>query len=322
MDTFFEYKCETCQKTFDENTKYSGHMINCGKLDYECSICDCKFRNQKELDLHISNHRCEICNSIFTQPGAIGLHMKNIHGKNTYPCDMCEKVFTAYATRYTHIRRDHLIMKYECEICNQEFTGSGNLKSHIVNIHENSKKHECNICHKTFNQDTNLKWHKNKWHKDGQNFQCDQCKANFLTLIDLENHKLNFHEEKWPCKVCDKIFDKRILLWNHDKRVHKGIKRHQCSECAKKFYAIGDLKKHSNVHISDSTYNCQFCKIKFKLEKSLVIHIHKVHINSKKTKHCQLCNKAFTNRLKIEAHIKHNQRLSQKEELLILFQSV
>ena len=89
MDKVFEYKCEICQKTFDKKTKYSGHMINCGKIDYKCNICDCKFRNQKELELHKSKHRCEM----FTQPGAKGLHMKNIHGKHTYPCNMCEKVF-------------------------------------------------------------------------------------------------------------------------------------------------------------------------------------------------------------------------------------
>ena len=250
-----EYQCEHCQKTFakKDRRQYAGHLTTCGKLNYKCSICDCKFRNEKVLRHHISKHKCEICNSIFTQPGAKGLHMTNIHGKNKYQCDMCEKVFTADATRYTHIQRDHLKRKYRCDICNEDFSAKQNLKSHMINIHENIQKHECNICHKGFNQVGNLNWHKNRWHNNGQNFQCEQCKANFVTLEDLEKHKLNIHDGKWPCKLCDKIFSKRIFLWNHDNRIHKELKKHTCLKCPKTFYDIGDLKKHYNVHVSDSS---------------------------------------------------------------------
>ena len=59
MDESSEYKCDNCQKTFakKDQKKYAGHLTNCGKLNYRCSICNCKFRNQESLGLHLSKHQ-------------------------------------------------------------------------------------------------------------------------------------------------------------------------------------------------------------------------------------------------------------------------
>ena len=118
MDKPLEYKCDQCQKTFAEKNQYASHRSSCGKMNFKCSICDCKFRNQNALGLHISKHKCEICNKVFSKPEHKVRHMKNVHGKNEYSCKVCEKVFKFETKLHLHIRKDHLEKKNKLPTCN------------------------------------------------------------------------------------------------------------------------------------------------------------------------------------------------------------
>ena len=93
MDKPTEYKCEKCQKTFDKKNQFENHLITCGNENYKCSICDNSFDNQKALGLHISIHKCDLCNIVFAEPNSKVIHMKNVHQEKKSKCDNCYKEF-------------------------------------------------------------------------------------------------------------------------------------------------------------------------------------------------------------------------------------
>ena len=100
MDDSTEYKCENCQKTFDNERQYVGHMSNCSKNHYKCSICKNVFQNQEALGIHISKHKsvlpypCDEFESKIDNETHTKEHKKSKHSTEIYNCQQCSKVCT------------------------------------------------------------------------------------------------------------------------------------------------------------------------------------------------------------------------------------
>ena len=114
MDKTLKYKCDKCQKTFAEKNQYGGHRSKCGKMNFKCSICDRKFRNQKGLGLHMSKHKCEVCNKVFPKPEYKVSHMKNVHGKNEYLCKYV-KMFLHLNQHCNFISEETILRRKRCQ---------------------------------------------------------------------------------------------------------------------------------------------------------------------------------------------------------------
>ena len=185
-------------------------------MNFKYSICDCKFRNQNALGLHISKHKCEICNKVFSKPERKVSHMKNVHGKNEYSCKVCEKVFKFETRLNLHIRRDHLEKK--------------------------NKLPTCNICGISFSYDYVLKGHIKSIHEGELPYLCDECELKFSS--DMKNHKARIHStDIHNCQKCDKVCKNKKALKQHINQVHIRPIHHKCTHCEKTFSNRGDMRK-------------------------------------------------------------------------------
>ncbi len=75
----------------------------------------------------------------------------------------------------------------------------------------------------------------------------------------------------YPCKYCDKTFQRRTSLNTHI-RVHKGFKKYVCDICQQKFGQASTLRAHKrenhgeNAGIHEGTADfvtCQQCRLQF-----------------------------------------------------------
>ena len=51
----------------------------------------------------------------------------------------------------------------------------------------------------------------------------------------------------------------------------------QCDQCDKKFYKLGNLKRHKFIHTEDKPFQCDQCDKKFNQLTRLKTHKHRLH---------------------------------------------
>lgn len=52
----------------------------------------------------------------------------------------------------------------------------------------------------------------------------------------------------YPCKKCDRKFNRPHKLYAHTKSVHEGIRDHKCDRCEKSYITAHELKAHTRTH--------------------------------------------------------------------------
>ncbi len=93
----------------------------------------------------------------------------------------------------------------------------------------------------------------------------------------------------FSCPVCEKIYTSKLLLENHNKNVHLGIKNYSCSVCGKYFTTKVNLNRHKTIH-TDSCLKCEICG-KTEMDKKHLDQHMVVHSNIRNFV-CE-CGKAF-----------------------------
>jgi KRAB domain-containing zinc finger protein len=138
------------------------------------------------------------------------------------------------------------------------------------------------------------------WHT--KPFACDLCDQKFSRQIRLDSHKRRHNDVKqikteFKCKQkgCEEVFENYAKFYNHS-RIH--LPEISCPFCRKlvKAYRFTDHKK---MHTNPLT--CSLCDEKFPRKKDLEAHKNRVH--DKNMFKCDLCPKAFSNKVGIRCHI-------------------
>ena len=143
METVFT--CEICGKNIKKaKGALEEHMnIHLGIKDYECDVCEMRFRTKQRLTLHKQKHS----------------------DKSNYACNECGKSFKGYQNFFLHKRRHKGIKPHKCTMCDMRFFQPYMLKTHMV-YHTGEKNYHCISCNLSYYSPRDLKKHNNRHHND------------------------------------------------------------------------------------------------------------------------------------------------------------
>ena len=202
---------------------------------------------------------------------------------------------------------------YKCSRCpttSVTFSSSKALQTHHLTCHSLEIKYECHKCGHHFKQKIeSAKSARTVYTQTGLDyFICEVCCKRLASFAEVEQHKALEHrenykvgtpEDRFSCKYCDKIFQFRSLLVNHE-MIHTGEKPHACPYCSKTFRRKGQLDVHVNIHTKQTIYMCGECDARFYQATTLHHHLRSRH---QQWRHeCQYCKKLHVTKRDKEEH--------------------
>ncbi|XP_030026421.2 zinc finger protein 37 [Manduca sexta] len=225
-----------------------------------------------------SNHKCHICNQVFTSNHMLSAHMKRHTTNARYSCSECGKTFSQLRNFKYHmsIHRGTREFAATCTVCGKYFNDRGYLSSHMK-IHRNRKEYKCTQCPKSFNQRVAYNMHM-RIHTGVKPHVCEECGKAFSRKMLLKQHQRTHSGERpYSCPHCDKRFADRSNMTLH-LRLHTGVKPFSCTLCPKSFTKKHHLKSHLNFHTGSKPYSCPRCKLAFTQSSNMRTHMKKCNV--------------------------------------------
>eukprot|EP00079_Xenopus_tropicalis_P009132 XP_002932890.1 PREDICTED: zinc finger protein 770 [Xenopus tropicalis] len=155
------------------------------------------------------------------------------------------------------------------------------------------KPYVCDTCPKEFETPSKLARHY-LTHTGQKPFQCQDCPKSFQQLVHLERHKRT-HIRPFQCKICLLNFKKHETLSKHQQK-HHGFPSSE----------VKSGKKPSTAYQKNSAPSfCTSCSVVFATEESRRLHQCDFEdaFPNKKLSHCDICEKVFASRSKLERHV-------------------
>ncbi|XP_052753060.1 zinc finger protein ZFP2-like [Galleria mellonella] len=264
------YKCSECGLTRISRLTIKDHYTayHCyGYYQYNCPHCSKIFKRQVSLRKHISySHTnkervsCAYCHKSYVNKEVLKGHMIMRHPKEVaggevhkkYVCQECGMAFKAPSHLKNHSIKHSHRRDYYCVECDKSFKSNSSLKQHLKTAAPHINYIElplpCLHCEKRFAIRRDLERHTNRVHLNIKPFQCDRCDKAYVNGWSLNEHKRMIHEGykrplKFPCPMCDKVFDRNQILKGHI-RTHTGERPYQCSRCPAQFSQASILGTH------------------------------------------------------------------------------
>ena len=135
-------------------------------------------------------------------------------------------------------------------------------------------------------------------------------------FIDDEKLKTEFilNEAELKCIPCDKTFSTKIIMKQHFKYIHEGIK-HSCEQCNYKGATPEQVKMHTDAKHKGIKHPCNMCDYKASYPHGLKRHIKFVHLGEKvekvkkeeselKQHQCHHCVKLFSSISNLNHHVR------------------
>jgi uncharacterized C2H2 Zn-finger protein len=355
------YKCKCCESVFEAKKDLIAHLKSEHDLPkirelYKCQSCEETFTRMTVLESHLrsahntSLYTCDLClpNRRFYNKSRQNKHIKRFHNTELIPCTHCGKMFTEYGMRH-HMRKEHdekPEKKFNCDQCPFATHSHDSLKSHKLNIHdETSKKFECEKCHKKFRFPYKLKEHvchgelegeRNRTCGPRKTVTCLECGVEVGGPQGLANHYRVTHKKLPPghrakgkepliCDQCSDIFITEDALTNHINNKHSHPEERQCPECGKEFSGLLYLSQHYKaIHggvlpsmVDRETFLCDQCPSVFFAKGSLQWHQNQHHLKltdpkrtTAKRKQCPHCPKTFIAQITYTEHIRSKHEMN------------
>ena len=154
----------------------------------------------------------------------------------------------------------------------------------------------------------------NSVHEGLKQHKCDICAQAFSKGRQLRLHIKTVHEGQHKCEICEKVFNKLCNLQSHMKIAHteetsneKTNNEHKCDHCDEIFRVLPDLQIHSKeVHGILKIHKCEICNKDFSKRTHLNAHLAIVHEQGDlpTTTICDLCGKELSNQNSLREHRK------------------
>ncbi len=136
------FSCDKCEKQFATQSKLKSHLKT--HEGYRCGREGCAFVANKWTELrkhialfHNTCHKCDICDKKFNNSYNLNLHKETIHSesKEKLICDYegCDRTYSRKSSLMTHIRSCHNRQQFKCthEDCDKSFRHKKSLNKHL-----------------------------------------------------------------------------------------------------------------------------------------------------------------------------------------------
>ena len=229
-------KCQHCNKIFSRPGLLKQHILTTheGIKPFKCDKCDKMFALPDALKRHNDSshlgikHMCHLCGKSFKCANYVKQHVLSFHEGANLKCDVCGKTFSTEDNLKTHNCNGGLEFKCEYTQCNgKTWKSKGELNKHVSIVHD---KKICTICGKLIVAHY-LKQHMIATHNmksEKQDLKCEICQKEFAKPYLLKKHMYTHTGVKpYKCQFCGQSFADSSNRINHERAVHKGIKRSQ-----------------------------------------------------------------------------------------------
>ena len=267
---YFEKYGEVGYSIKQEIVEDSEYLEEPGELydNYLEDVEDADDEDELEFDISdIHDTTCPLCQKSFSSIQSCQRHVQSIHQKRKHKCDYCDSTFTQLSSKKTHMLKKHSdcteenpVLKQEdgfegpaneeslenltCELCVKKFATAGSLRRHIKVQHQGVRI-PCNFCDAQFTQGNALQRHMISKHPEEFEKQEKQKQA------EKENDQFDVsHINSTICEYCNETFCSIPSCRRHVQVVHKGL-RYKCDFCDKTYPQLYGRKVHMLKHHPD-----------------------------------------------------------------------
>uniref|UniRef100_A0A8D8AIL9 Zinc finger protein 26 n=1 Tax=Culex pipiens TaxID=7175 RepID=A0A8D8AIL9_CULPI len=237
-------------------------------------------------ELPVKPTQCCGCRLSCANMEELHAHFKAVHAQNRTPSSEIKKGLQECSQCYKLIRskNSHRPRSLRCKLCGEMFSKWYGATLHYKNKHRPGKRPEpkiCCGCHERFQTTAELKIHANLTH--------------FPNRLP--------HDEKRPfvCEICYKNYPDHTGLHQHQRRLAKDSKPHQCTQCERSFHFLNALRDHELMHKQEKTLPCPKCPALFITQHSLRKHIARHEMPPTKFQ-CATCAKCFKSQKSLREH--------------------
>ena len=302
------FKCKHCAEKeftsahlFHQHIQLSHPKQDCSAIThfYHCNKCSRKYGHRCDLTKHLKSHSdnrpyvCayENCEKAFKRKDTLSKH-QDIHAaagdtmkNSTLEEDDIIEILqwldpTLKALIHTPRSKE---FPFSCKYCDmKEFKSANICLNHIKQKHPEI---DCPITHA---------------------YRCSHCNQTFEMKATLSRHILSHSDYKpYVCTIddCNKSFNRKDKLKDHQKRHVGEEKRHMCSTCGNWFSSTSGLNTHMKVvHMRAYEHLCSFCGKGFPIKSKKDNHEKSKHLGMKIWV-CELCGKSYNKRVELTQHM-------------------
>jgi len=287
------FKCLKCPKAFRSKKELKNHLqqIHSDSKPFACDLCPKKFAIPDQIREHVKIHRkeklfkCEVCSKGFTHKYSFKIHMESHAGKR-FGCDLCNSQCLTEKALRIHKINVHSKQALKCEKCDYVAKHLQHLRQH-QNVHKEwteADAVECPICKRKCRNKRALAIHIKASHSE-KRFECDFLNCNYVgkTNTLLKQHR-GSHDKKLKCEICEKLFNTKKHLTQHNLIKHENPDHFKCHVCDKRLSYKENLRNHLQTHEEDAAkaFSCQQCSMTFRLKNMLRNHQINIHGKLKK----------------------------------------
>lgn len=249
------------------------------------------------------------CNKLYMRSQDIVKHMRNVHGLSTIQtndyivssmqditsvCERCDKSCILSKACSDHREKKKMIHKPR-ELDWYDSKVPFDCKEHT--------SHLCQKCDVSFDQCSLLWSHMFVQHRSYANeFICNLCvdievavkSVTFLTRHMYKRHKKSLKLEITPRN--DELKEKCKVIVD-------GSEMFKCQECGTVLKNVWSLREHMMIHTGEKPHVCQVCQKSFRNRGKLNVHYKRVH-EQIRTHQCNHCGRAFSDKSNLTVHIR------------------